>query len=492
MEDSTPEATSNPNMLGPTASAISAALDSNIALQGELKRRLAEVRRLKLQNRSRAAEVTKSLSICWNAEPYHRFSESNQSHVDEDTHVPATDARPQLNFNPNRRWTRHFFVDEAGTTPNLLLGEAASLESPGLDSNSEGSNEIKLQSAWAKADIANLQRVVHESLQKFHMGKSEGGSKGDSDCQSIPWQDDSFFQEVASNLNISPPRSAGECRSALLTFADVNIVTAKFTKDESLFILHELSQCDGGNADWCELTSKLNSKFYSEPNRRTPWQCFRHYKTNLRDSTNPPWTAEEDELLLKYIAAHGPQFAFGESAIPQACQNLFELRDPKLVVQRAHNSLMNPNFVQDRWDIRDQRKLALLMRAYSDKDNTLPSVDHFPHRAQSRVASKWDRSLNPAVSHKPFTQSEDKKLLAAMKGLGSDGNASSFASVAKLFPNRTTETLWYRWTELADEKDVVSKLQTRMIEKKKRLLGNDENRLLSTDDFVVQKKKPKT
>lgn len=482
--------------LGPTASAISSALDSNIALQTELKKRLIEVRRKQLQNRTHAAEVTRSLSHCWDIESYKQLSKSmprsdGEESQDENHASLVRETRPQMDFNPNRRWTRHFFVDANGCTPNILLGEATTTkESPG-----ENEHGVKLPAAWSKDDVATLQRVVGETLEGYNTRKGDGASSNDGNGQSIPWKDNIFFQEIASNLNINPPRSAEECRAALLTFADENIVTAKFTKEESLFILREVSQRGEGDVDWHEITCNLNSQLYSEPKRRTPWECFRHYRSNLRDSDKkcPPWTAEEDELLLKYIAAHGPQYIFGDSAISQACQHLFPLRDPASVQLRAHKTLVNPNLVQDRWDTTEQRKLALLKRAYSDTDSGNPNSEHFQHRAQARVITKWERSLNPAVSRMPFTEAEDEKLLAAVKELGP--NEGSFVSIAKQFPNRNDEALWNRWVLLADEDDVASKLSNRLMNKKlgggKKSMLRDGDGLLSPDDFVL-KKKPKS
>lgn len=113
--------------------------------------------------------------------------------------------------------------------------------------------------------------------------------------------------------------------------------------------------------------------------------------------------------------------------------------------------------------------------------------------SQIRVVSKWERSLNPAMQFTPFSAAEDERLLAAVKELGSD--EGSFVSIAKQFPNRTGGTLWYRWTQLADEKDVVSKLNNRLIKRKfggtNKLLLNNGDGMLATSDFVVQKKRHK-
>lgn len=526
--------------LGATASAILIALESNLELQTELKRRLLEVRRLLAQNRLRAAEVTESLSLCWTLQPYHQISKAKQSKVDEtdneenkdirsvqseasstlkEDHVEissveeagvsptiiARDIKPSLNLS-TRRWKRRFFIDECGSTPDVVIDGAVSEEGQDSLANNDTRNDVvKLQYAWTKEDIATLQRVVDETLRSNDPSNGSTSEREKSHLsQSVLWADDRFFQEVSLKLNLTHPRTAEECRSAYFTFADPNIVTTKFSKQESLFLLsmvRELAGDNNGNVDWYELTKILNSKFYaSDSKRRTPWQCFKHFKANLqKDSARcPPWTAEEDELLLKYIAAHGPQFIFGGDAVAQACQKLFPLRDPKQVYQRAHSTLVNPNYVHERWDIDEERKLALLMRAYSDKPNPVrhaSSTDHFPHRAQIRVTSKWNRSLDPTVSYVPFSAAEDDKLLAAVNEVGFESSSGPMASIVKMFPNRSRDQLWTRWTELAEENEIASKLRSRLVEKsfgrKKGLLGNDGDGLMHIDDFVIQKKKKK-
>eukprot|EP00578_Thalassiosira_sp_NH16_P028893 CAMPEP_0181094162 /NCGR_PEP_ID=MMETSP1071-20121207/9842_1 /TAXON_ID=35127 /ORGANISM="Thalassiosira sp., Strain NH16" /LENGTH=65 /DNA_ID=CAMNT_0023176465 /DNA_START=84 /DNA_END=277 /DNA_ORIENTATION=+ len=52
--------------LGPIPSAISAALESNLTLQAELRRQLLQIRHKKGQNRRDALSVEASISQCWN------------------------------------------------------------------------------------------------------------------------------------------------------------------------------------------------------------------------------------------------------------------------------------------------------------------------------------------------------------------------------------------------------------------------------------------
>lgn len=63
---------------------------------------------------------------------------------------------------------------------------------------------------------------------------------------------------------------------------------------------------------------------------RTPWQCFQHYQNSLNGKQNiRSWTVEEDELLSKYIAAHGPQYVFNISNAEDIPRRFFPDRSSK-------------------------------------------------------------------------------------------------------------------------------------------------------------------
>lgn len=305
--------------LGPTSSAISLALESNVNLQAELKRRLVKVRRLQAQNRRDAADVTSSLSQCWDRDPDYAFdANASCAHsLDEDTKSAAATritsdiiqtpvlqkVTSKWECNPNRKWTRGFFVDPFGSTPavfdNATTGEH-------VDQDVESDSTDFLPAAWTKAEVKEFQSVIEQVR-----GNTEKKATGHTQQRSELFEDDAFFEEVASKLHSNPPRSAEECRAAYFTFDPV-ISTAKFTKEESLFIVNaarELGEGEpGGSVDWYEVSAKLNAKFCSQnangisAKRRTPWQCFQHYRSNLQKphARCPPWNPEEDEVRRLY------------------------------------------------------------------------------------------------------------------------------------------------------------------------------------------------
>lgn len=346
-----------------TPSAISSALETNKALQSELKSRLVDVRRLLRRNRHDAAAVLSSLS--------------RTLATDEDTSVAADYS---LNEDTDL-WTKFTSNNSSFVTDDT-----------DICAGSEGDHEHKHGNrVWTEEELKELQKVVCTL-------RDEGIA-----TNQIP-ENETFFDAVASKCSFVPPRSARECHAAFFTSADPTILRTKITKKESRFIDELISELGGGkDVDWLEIASKLNDKLYpSKIHRRTPWQCFKHYQSTQAKAALP-WSCAEDELLLKYLAAHGSQFLFTGDGLARTNSNLFPFRNPNKVAIRSHSTLLNPNHVQDWWTEDEERKLALLMRAYSD--TTLPlkqasQLAHFPHRAQALVSVKWNRSICPELQRK--------------------------------------------------------------------------------------------
>lgn len=355
----------------PTPAAISAALDSNLALQSELRSRLVDVRKMRRQNRNDATAVLSSLSLIWGN--------------DADTST-AMDSVERGNDIPVEFWAKKIAASNSDDTHHEHECTWSKRESKNEDVHCN--NRV-----WTEEEVKQLQNSVTDARKD--------SSASDNDI---------IFDAAASKCKI-PSRSAHECKAALFTFADPAILKSKFTKKESRFILDATSDLsDGDDVDWLELATKLNEKLYpSRHHRRTPWQCFKHYQSTLK-KTALPWSRDEDELFIKYLAAHGPQFLLQGDGLSQTNSKLFPYRNPNKVAIRTYTTLLNPNFVQDWWTKDEERKLALLMRAYSDSDGTLPlkyasQAAHFPRRAQALISVKWNRSICPEMQQK---KSSDK------------------------------------------------------------------------------------
>mmetsp|Transcript_23391 Transcript_23391/g.50654 ORF Transcript_23391/g.50654 Transcript_23391/m.50654 type:complete len:538 (+) Transcript_23391:61-1674(+) len=502
---------------GPIPSAISVALESNIALQAELRRRLLKIKGKQVQNRRDAARVAASISRCWNdgeslvkgplsgsskstGEPpskklridsAHNLSEAcASSGGDEKTAPIEIDGKETLRKNndsdpmstesvleapkavsqssksskpkwaciPNRKVTRGFFVDPDGSTPEILW----------TDIGLENEIETEMQSPRVIFERNETQLPCEEPQKTWEKVKKKN------------WPTTSI-DEIALRIDRTSPKSAEECRVACFTFADSKIVKTKFTKQECLFIMSMMSRLGGGaqkDIDWYEMAMKHYAKF----NRQSPWLCFSHYRSSLQNPSTrcPAWSPDEDELLLKYLAVHGSQYLLQGDSIMQTSRNLFPLRSAKQVALRAQTTLINPNYIHDAWDPDEKRKLALLMRAYSNEQNPINCVariGHFPHRASKSVLEKWIKTLDPSLSYRPFTTDEDVKL-----------HEISGETISRKIPHRSGDFLKKRWTELADEHTVATHCENKLIRKafaKGGFIGSGGDSLLSPDDFMV-------
>ena len=541
--------------LGPTASAISAALNSNITLQSEVKRRLLEVRCMQVRNRHNASTVISSLSRCWDEDPeyscdngswaggekeeatplpreyWKEFARNRIAERIKNNEIDGEEAKDEARnlrnttkslkgiwkYDVNRKWTRRFFVDPEGSMSDLLSDtttDETELKPTILKKvydSVQSQAEIPLPLAWKKTELELLQKCVQETWEEWVENDTPQSTGMENKQLKLGlWNNKALFEEVAARLKFSPPRHVEEYRVAFFTSAGSDVLTSKFTKQESLFMINAVRQFgdeSGKNVDWYELASKLNSNIQPAgpgstlPLRRTPWQCFKHYQCALRSPSTvfPPSSPDDDELLLKYIAAHGAQYFYQGDAAEHACRQIFPYRSAYQVKYRTYATLFNPNHSQKPWDVEEERKLALLMRAYCNEKNPIQhasSADHFPRRACKAVSEKWNRSLNPELSYRPFTLEEDDKLLNAAKKYGVDKSSSSngWESIAKQFPHRNRDVLFKRWALLAKENEVASHCENNLIMNsvaKRGTVSGDGNALLSPDDFAVRRKKRK-
>jgi len=460
-----------PASSGPIPSAISAALGSNISLQAELKRRLLKIRNAQAQNRRDAARVAASISRCWNdhdgaesksedrnGTSRNHYSKSNTTKrsiggtVEVVPKFAAGEAKRWCN--PNRNGTRAFYTDPNGSTPETLWRDMRCKD------------KIEAQTAQVIMCEKNKAPIPCQHPQKaWDQAKRKN------------WPTASCDEVTVKIIDTDLPTQSSKCHTSSFTFADSRISKAKFTKQECLFIMSMIRKMGDGsqdNIDWYELAKELYTKF----KRHTPWLCFSHYRSSLQNPASrcSPWSPDEDELLLKYLAVQGAQYLHQGETLVQICRNLFPVRNTKQLTLRAQNTLLNPNLVHDAWSADEKRKLALLMRVYSNEQKPLnfaARMFHFSNRSPKSVAEKWVKTLDPAVSYRPFTPDEDEEL---------HESSGQWSAIGKKFPHRSTDSLKRRWAEIADERTVAKHCENRLITK---ALAKKGDSLLSPKDFMV-------
>lgn len=254
----------------------------------------------------------------------------------------------------------------------------------------------------------------------------------------------------------------------------------------------------------CPADHSTNTIFNKDEHTVTPYQCMVHYKRNLRPQPNGSFTPEEDELLLRYVAAMGPQFVWGYPQITDLASRLFPHKPSRRIYERTLFSQWHPLSKDTIWTKVEEQKLVLAMKIYSNTgivENIAKEGDdvasnnindkrsgsegklicedertrnrqrsfinsekaalrkaavHFhPYRQPYKVVKKWERSFSPRFSYKPFSKAEDAKLLAAVRA---SAVTTPFSEIArKSFPNRSSDQLSQRWSKIAPDEEVVKK-----------------------------------
>ena len=460
--------------LGQTKASLQAALDANRKLQGEILRQLQEINQRKRQNRREADRCIGRLARQEISQEQEEDSPSTSTSIptqaeimalfpqDCDTHKITTKAkRKQFQYDPARRWNLDFFTDPTGSRP---------------EPNEDVKRRRKLEKdkffyhkcpPWSKQEIKNLKHSIAKQQQQQQQVNYELVAQ-------------ELQESRKGNLGLPAtalPRSAKECQ---LYHQHTLTPAQPFTKEESLRILEEVQKAKDQQTepDWQHITSAL------ENNNRTTWQTFCHYRQHLEKLSTWTSTAEQDEFLLRYLAAQGPQFVWDTKAAAHLSASL-PFATPKHLLTRTNQTLLNPNLTTDYWSIEPERKLILAMKVYDGYSNSSAvnmAANHFLDRSPPNVSRKWDRSLNPNLETNPFTVEEDDKLVQVVRSSNNEG----FEEIARRhFPQRNGTQLYQRWITKASTEDIVQKYSERTI-----IRGIVKNQnLFSSEDFKLERKK---
>jgi hypothetical protein len=250
------------------------------------------------------------------------------------------------------------------------------------------------------------------------------------------------------------------------------------------------------------------------------WECFAEYQkarrrreqqqqqnadgtraTTNASSTIEPWTAKQDEVLLKYVAAMGPQALVDGHAMNHLLTRLLPNKSKSQILNRINHSLLNPKLRHDAWSGDEERLLTVCMKMYTDtttKTKDAKSMEkqalylagtHLPHRATASVLHKWHRTLNPDYDTGPFTKAEDAKLLKVL--CTPEAQQMGWKELAqKHFPNRHAHRLMNRWSEIASNQDIIARFGKDYLQKNRNHdsnshTSNKRSRPLDALDLVV-------
>lgn len=423
---------------------LEAALASNRQLQKALTAELERVVDRQIVNRRQAAALTNELV---------EFQKQQQQEW-----AGALACPPLPAIDCERRWSRRFFVDAKGTEPEPNADTLKRREMERTDNYFFH----HLRPPWSTTEIKYLKEVIKEQDQHVTEAASTATMRS---SQNLDYEQvEAVLKEkcrmtlASSSKAMQLARSAQECR-----LQHNQIQSKALTKLETKQICQQVTEGKFSAVDASDVVDweKVAASFSTEQYLRTPFDCLAAFMSALKKTS--PWTIQEDEILLKFIAAAGPQAVLeSKNALVQhLLVHLLPSKTKQQVFTRANSSLLNPKLKNDRWSEDEERRLAILMKIYHrqqiedgrSRDLFMPSL-HFDRHSQS-VLNKWNRSLNPEYSPvRPFTLQEDKRLLSVMRA---DLSISWADLSRKHFPNRQMQRLLMRWQELATDHDILSR-----------------------------------
>ena len=231
--------------------------------------------------------------------------------------------------------------------------------------------------------------------------------------------------------------------------------------------------------DWTAVTKAVG-------NDRSPWQCFTTYQKTQPPIPKLEFTPEQDELIMTYVAAMGPQFVLDRAAAMDMCRKLFPEKGAGQLLVHTTMSLVNVKLRQAAWTIDEERKLVLAQKVY--RDDPFRVQHQFPQRSARSVREKWNRTLDPSFTKsRPFSKQEDDLLKRVLQEKLKDATASSskinwFEMARENFPDRRPEQLQQRWLyELASNDDLLRKIKVDLLDQHKAV--HDEK---TQADFVLR------
>lgn len=380
---------------GRIPSAISVALQSNVSVQVELRRRLLQIKHEKIQNRCHAAK------ICASIPPSHfREEDVNIDHVAGTTQPCSecivevdNDLEPKVVIAPRNKMKtkpkksngvsqnapkRKFFVDQVdGSTPEVTW--SGNLE---RDSNRPSTRVIFERNTQSSVTLEEEPQNAWTNIKKMRNNLTAAS------CEEVTMRIENNSSALQPDVLQIPPE--GGTLTNHFSFVDTKMAKLKFTKQE----ISKLSDTEKRGIDWYDIATKCYAKFQKE--EQTPWQCFCQYRSSIKNSTT--LSPDEDELLLKYLAVQGPQYLLQNESVVQTCRNLFPHHKMTHLTKRCNSTLLNPSFSNLGWSTDEKRKLAILMRVYSNEpspSNLASHTVHFPNRSSQSVTEKWVRVVQP-------------------------------------------------------------------------------------------------
>jgi hypothetical protein len=273
--------------------ALQKALESNRSLQAQIIGELDRISRLKFSNRRKAAVLSSR----------------------EPTRAPSAAAlvlwREQQVWKPIAKSYNQYFVDTSDKTNGV----------PKPNEDAQERKQAVAQSFSARTNPPWHKKETERLLD--WVNKSSQGSDGEN-----PPDVTSLVSKFAEENGRTSEEGRIEFRNLRKKEAIGNEEKSQLRK-----LVDEVREASPGRSvDWTAAASKASSG-------RTVWELFQGHEAKGKGKRPiEPWSPEQDELLLKYIAAMGPQFVIDSPALASIITRFLPEKNYRQVTVRYNNT----------------------------------------------------------------------------------------------------------------------------------------------------------